>query len=845
MKNKILITSIMIVFLISLIPLEFTQAQTFPAEAGQELTPSDIEVGLIDNNELWLKSGSRLYYTQDGGNQWGDITPDSALDEPYLLVSFPASDLGYALYFTQTEFSLELEIIKTTTKGTAWSLVSGDLEEKINQQFYQPFGEIQMQWLDERNAMVLVKESSSSNFSIGTLFISEDGGKSWSAKEVPVAEKLVFLDPLVGYMLNPAGSESLYRTQDGGNSWNLVEINLPEVLESGAFQLSLPISMSDGRVYLPIKTLKEDAKSIDYLVGIEPSSTAKSMIELESFGILPILPPSNQKQIPQTSSEHISKIQTQDAQDIWITLKDGVCENHLADDGELDIICESSWQMVRSQSGGLEWVTVSLPGGLNSVTETSTTTTEFNKNDLGEKQILSGAEVGDFSGHAFDKCEIPTLSQLQSWYTSSPYKAVNLYIGGIARFCSNLPLTATYLHSMFLQGWRFIPTWVGPQAPCSGRPYKFPYDPELAYQSGVDNANQARAKMIELGLTNPDGSGGIIYLDLEHFSYSSTCSAAARAYVSGWTTRLSQLGIMSGLYSTSTGIRDNEYFNLEIPPYAVWIAEWYTNPGFRSYETVWDLRYLSDQYWTNNQRILQYSGGHSETWGGVSLDIDCNVAEGKVAVPFGADLVPPITTAGINGTFGYEDWYKTPVQVTLTATDNTVGVKHTFYKIDQGTWNLYGGPFYVSGGDLTSLRFLSVDNADNWEGPKLISFKVDTVAPVLSHLTRVGCLALNGVPQRWCNNAYFVWDDAIDTGVGVPSSLAYQYYWGTNPQGTSSSYTHGIWFDPAAIPMKTPYYLRLRAQDNHGNWSAWKTMFTLIYDPFAKDPIWMPITGKN
>ena len=62
MKNKILITSIMIVFLISLIPLEFTQAQTFPAEAGQELTPSDIEVGLVSKNELWLKSGSRLTY---------------------------------------------------------------------------------------------------------------------------------------------------------------------------------------------------------------------------------------------------------------------------------------------------------------------------------------------------------------------------------------------------------------------------------------------------------------------------------------------------------------------------------------------------------------------------------------------------------------------------------------------------------------------------------------------------------------------------------------------------------------------------------------------------------------
>lgn len=634
MKNKILITSIMIVFLISLIPLEFTQAQTFPAEAGQELNPSDIEIGLISKNELWLKSGSRLYRTKDGGNQWSDITPDSALVEPYLLVSYPSSDLGYALYFTQTELSLELEIVKTTTKGTAWSLVSGDLEEKINQQFYQPFGEIQMQWLNERNAMVLVKEFSSSNFSIGTLFVSDNGGESWSAKEVPVAEKLVFLDPLVGYMLNPAGSESLYRTLDGGNSWNLVEISLPEVLESGAFQLSLPISLSDGRVYLPIKTMEEDAKSIDYLVGIEPSSTAKSMIELESFGILPILPPSNQKQIPETSSEHISKIQTQDAQDIWITLKDGVCENHLADDGELDIICESSWQMVRSQSGGLEWVTVNLPGGLTSVTKSFTTSSGTSHPDLDEKQILSGSVVGTFIGHAFDKCEVPTLSQLQTWYTNSPYKAVNLYFGGISRYCSNSAISASYIQSIYAQGWKVIPTWVGHQAPCNTNyKYPFPYDVEDAYQYGVNNANQAHARMIELGLTNPDGSGGIVYLDLEHFSYSSSCSAAARAYLNGWTTRLSQLGTYSAVYSTSSGINDNRYYNISKPPSAVWIAEWYSSPGFRQYETVWDLRYLSNDYWINHQRILQYSGGHDETWGGVTMNIDCNVSDGPVAVP--------------------------------------------------------------------------------------------------------------------------------------------------------------------------------------------------------------------
>jgi glucose/arabinose dehydrogenase len=37
--------------------------------------------------------------------------------------------------------------------------------------------------------------------------------------------------------------------------------------------------------------------------------------------------------------------------------------------------------------------------------------------------------------------------------------------------------------------------------------------------------------------------------------------------------------------------------------------------------------------WANHQRIRQYEGGHNETWGTISLNIDSNVLDGVVAVP--------------------------------------------------------------------------------------------------------------------------------------------------------------------------------------------------------------------
>jgi hypothetical protein len=55
---------------------------------------------------------------------------------------------------------------------------------------------------------------------------------------------------------------------------------------------------------------------------------------------------------------------------------------------------------------------------------------------------------------------------------------------------------------------------------------------------------------------------------------------------------------------------------------------------------VWDVACLSNGLWVNHQRIRQYAGGHGETWGGVTLNIDCNVIDGIVASMGPADIIP-------------------------------------------------------------------------------------------------------------------------------------------------------------------------------------------------------------
>ncbi len=247
---------------------------------------------------------------------------------------------------------------------------------------------------------------------------------------------------------------------------------------------------------------------------------------------------------------------------------------------------------------------------------------------------MGAASAENFLGQGFDKCEIPTLSQMQNWITNSPYRAVNLYIGGSVRSCTNSALTASYVSQLSQQGWKFIPTWVGPQsAGWSGSSgSRISNDPATAYNEGINEANAAINVAINLGLALADGSGTIIYYDIENYDTTNTVYRnAAKSFISGWTAQLHARGSKAGVYGSSCGSGINDFASISNVPDAIWPANWFTPYQYRSDATVWDVACLSNGIWGNHQRIRQYAGGHSETWGGVTLNIDSNVIDGIVA----------------------------------------------------------------------------------------------------------------------------------------------------------------------------------------------------------------------
>jgi Domain of unknown function (DUF1906) len=244
-----------------------------------------------------------------------------------------------------------------------------------------------------------------------------------------------------------------------------------------------------------------------------------------------------------------------------------------------------------------------------------------------------------FTGYGFDACSAPAVASMQAW-TASPYRSLGIYIGGANRACANTNLTSDWLTSVESLGFSFLPLYVGLQAPCVAQKGLSLISAASAGTQGVAAANDAASRAGALGLL----AGAPIYFDMEGYATKNpTCTQTVQAFVAGWVSQLHALGYVAGVYgSAASTIRDLQ--SLSPLPDDVWIANW------NGLASVFGDQYVSDTVWANHQRVHQYKGGHKETWGGVTINVDSDYVDGAVVGPVvSTPPPPPPPTAGSVG----------------------------------------------------------------------------------------------------------------------------------------------------------------------------------------------------
>jgi len=229
-------------------------------------------------------------------------------------------------------------------------------------------------------------------------------------------------------------------------------------------------------------------------------------------------------------------------------------------------------------------------------------------------------------GQGFDRCALPEVDEMATWWEVSPYRVFNLYIGGENFYCSHTPVYAAWVQQVAQQGWTFIETWVGPQSPCfGGSKTKMSRNTGVAYDQGRTEAESATQAAIDLGFTGDN----IIYYDIEGYADDGGCRLPVKAFMRGWVERLHELGMKAGAYGAGCTSFVSDWATIDPAPDDVWIAHW-IREFYDADVTVWDARCVSDELWADQRRLKQYAGDHVETWGGVALGIDSNVLDGEI-----------------------------------------------------------------------------------------------------------------------------------------------------------------------------------------------------------------------
>jgi hypothetical protein len=227
----------------------------------------------------------------------------------------------------------------------------------------------------------------------------------------------------------------------------------------------------------------------------------------------------------------------------------------------------------------------------------------------------------------FDACAAPSLTAMGKWKSSSPYDTVGVYLGGSNRACAQPNLTSSWVSGAWSQGWKLLPIWVGPQASCTtlSGTTKISPDGATAFFQGVNEAQAAAdaAQKLGLGWMTP------IYYDMEGYPRGGACTNAVQSFADGWVRQLTARGLRGGMYSSlCSGILDMAAATKDtrkVPLNAIWIAAWNNAPQIYGFGSPCAL---SDTLWNDHQRVHQYQGGHNESYGGVTINIDSNAVDG-------------------------------------------------------------------------------------------------------------------------------------------------------------------------------------------------------------------------
>ena len=628
------------------------------------------QMKLIGPNTGWVSTGDRLLWTGDNGAHWKDVSPENPKHDHLASVFFLDASAGWALYThsvsdgerqnsaQQIQGDWTFWMASTRNGGKSWarSDISGlapDMEKSLDGVGQVAFVDPARGWMELHHSMTW-----------GSLLSTTDGGQSWHVTgHAPDLAADISLSPAGALFLagsDGTGDSKLYASFDSGRDFTEISLAAPHDLD-GAYQAtySAPLfanglhgfevvtysggqhDASAGVLYVSEDGGRRWAKD-SVLRGLEPSSVGQgiSFTVAGSTWILPTRNSATEDRLMRLPSGSSLPAERPDAG------RSGSCRLSFLSASEGWMKCGA--KLSATQDGGNTWrdiaphvrdgkitaeplsrVPPTAPAKVRTLAQVARTTRSSPPKSL----EVAGLSSGISQRLGFETRRVPSVDQMQTWWNSSPYYDVGIYLPGSPNRGKDTKLTSGWITAVSGQGWGLIPTWFGLQAPagCTKRQFEtYSSDPTQARADGSAQASLAYASATNLGL-----DGSIVYLDMEDFDHAH-CGPEAQAFLGGFVAQYHALGGLVGAYGGQyNAVQD---FGLAEPqPDEIWIAR------KDQRVTVWGLGHglspsLPDTTWDSRKRIHQYNIDTDETWGGVTIHVDSDLVDAVIVPSSGTKL---------------------------------------------------------------------------------------------------------------------------------------------------------------------------------------------------------------
>lgn len=232
--------------------------------------PKAIEPDTVDyvkffdvNNGLAISEAKYLCRTQDGGNTWVDITPDTTGRISERAVFFIDKNNGWVSIgdfdrATQDSGEYRGEIFITHDGGEKWN--KSNVENLMGPQMY---------FIDKDNGWILDHRGAGMMHEEVAMLRTTDGGLTWETvnQADPQNEKpgdmpfsgdksgFTFLNKDTGFLTGYTpvdNSVYLFKTQDGGKTWQDYSFAVGKELEGGQYNSYPPVFFDDKNGLLPV-----------------------------------------------------------------------------------------------------------------------------------------------------------------------------------------------------------------------------------------------------------------------------------------------------------------------------------------------------------------------------------------------------------------------------------------------------------------------------------------------------------------------------------------------------------------------------------------------------------------